>query len=104
MAVPANTTTQDLSGTYTMNKTLSDSSQAILKMQNVPFIIRQAVQYSSIAVTLQQYADGRGTVHVDQEQVSTGGVRNNEERVLDNQVALRENKVWGKVRSRSRYA
>ena len=91
-----------MSGSYTLSKTLSDSSQAVLKMQNVAFIIRQAVQYSTVTVTLKQYTDAQGRVHLDQEQVSTGGIKNNEERVLDGNEENKENKIWGKVKGRSR--
>ena len=102
MAVPTTLTLKDLSGSYTLNKTLSDSLQPMLRMQNIGFIIRQAVQYSSITVTLKQYTDAEGKVHLDQEQVSTGGIRNTEDRVLDGEWSEKENRIWGLVKSRSR--
>ena len=104
MAVPATVTIKDLSGTYTLSKTLSDSTQALLRMQNIGFIVRQAAQYSSITITLKQYTDGQGKVHLDQVQVSTGGLRNAEERTLDGQWSEKENWIWGKVKGLSRYA
>ncbi|KAK4550191.1 hypothetical protein LTR36_003158 [Oleoguttula mirabilis] len=102
MAVPASVTTKDMSGTYTLNKTLSDSSQAVLKMQNIGFIVRQAAQYSTVTATLKQYTDDRGVVHLDQDQVSTGGIRNIEERTLDGVSGERTNSIWGKVRGVTR--
>lgn len=102
MAVPAHVTTKDMSGTYVLNKTLSDSSQAVLKMQNIGFLVRQAAQYSTVTVTLKQYTDDQGVVHLDQDQVSTGGIRNIEERSLNGEWGERVNKIWGKVKGMTR--
>lgn len=109
MAVPTHITTRNLSGVYTMNKQLSDSSQQTLKMQNVGWLVRQAVQYSNIEVTLKQYTtpaegDKPEVEHLDQYQVSTGGMGNSEERIMDWQTGVIKNKIWGEVRGRSRYA
>lgn len=104
MAVPSTVNTQNLSGIYTLNRTLSDSSQAMLEMQNVGFFIRQAVQYSNITVSLKQYTHpDTGSQHLDQEQVSTGGVRNVEDRVMDWEWTDKSNWIWGMVHGRSRY-
>ncbi|KAK5124105.1 hypothetical protein LTR85_001808 [Meristemomyces frigidus] len=103
MAVPASVTVKDMSGTYTLNKTLSDSSQATLKLQNVGFIVRQAAQYSAVTVTLKQYTDDKGVVHLDQDQVSTGGVRNLEERLVNGEWGERANKIWGQVKGMARF-
>lgn len=102
MAVPAHVTTKDMSGTYVLSKTLSDSSQAVLKMQNIGFLVRQAAQYSTVTVTLKQYTDDQGVVHLDQDQVSTGGIRNIEERSLNGEWGERVNKIWGKVKGMTR--
>lgn len=103
MAVPATATTQNMSGTYVLNKTLSDSSEALLKMQGIGFIVRQAVKYSTVNVTLKQYTDENGKVHLDQDQASTGGVKNSEERTCDGQWAEAENRIWGKVKGCTKY-
>jgi hypothetical protein len=103
MAVPDEITTRSLTGIYTLNRTLSDSSQTVLKMQNINFLVRSAVAYSTVTVTLQQYTDPTGLHHLDQEQLSTGGIRNFEDRVMDWQWTDKENWIWGKVRGHSRY-
>lgn len=101
MAAPASVTIKDLSGTYGLNKTLSDNSVPLLKMQGIGFIVRQAVQYGTITVTLKQYTDDKGMVHLDQDQV-TAGTHNEEERHLNWEWAETTSKIWGKVKGRNR--
>ena len=104
MAVPQRVTTKDMTGTYTLNKTLSDSSQAVLKMQGIGWVVRQAVQYSNITQIMKQYTDEKGVVHVDQEAISTGGIRNVEDREIlgPGEWREKENKIWGKVKGMTR--
>lgn len=105
--VPDNITTLNISGQYTLNAKISDSSQQTLKMQNVGWLVRQAVQYSSIETTLHQYTekgeDGKEVGRLDQVQISTGGVKNTEERVMNWEMLPTTNKIWGEVRGKSRY-
>ena len=104
MAVPPEITIQALSGSYTLNRTLSDSSQQVLKMQSVGFLVRQAVAYSNITITLHQYKHAiTGLSHLDQYQTSTGGIKNFEDRIMDWEWTVKENWIWGKVKGRSRY-
>ena len=103
MAIPPEITTQNLSGTYLLNRTLSDSSQTVLKMQGVNFVVRSAVAYSHVTVTLSQYTDSEGKKHLDQEQLSTGGIKNFEDRIMDGAWTEKYNWIWGKVLGQSRY-
>lgn len=103
MSIPSEITTRNLTGIYTLNRHLSDSSQTVLKMQNIGWVIRQAVAYSTVTVTLQQYTDSEGQNHLDQEQLSTGGIKNFEDRIMDWETTDKENWIWGKVKGRSRY-
>ncbi|KAK5172158.1 uncharacterized protein LTR77_003796 [Saxophila tyrrhenica] len=105
MAVPPEITIHNLTGSYTLNRTLSDSSQQVLKMQSIGFLVRQAVAYSTVTVTLQQYTNPTtGLRHLDQTQTSTGGIRNFEDPIMDWKYTEKENWIWGKVKGRSRYA
>jgi len=104
MAVPQSVTTKDMSGTYTLNKTQSDSSQAVLKMQGIGWVVRQAVQYSTITQIMKQYTDEKGVVHLDQESISTGGIKNTEDREIMGPGVWgeKDNKLWGKVKGMTR--
>lgn len=101
--VPPTTTVANMSGTYTLNKTLSDSTDALLKMQGIGWVVRQAAAYSNITVTMKQYVEAEsGKIRLDNEQASTGGLKSSEERVLDWEWREKDDRIWGKVRGRSR--
>ena len=100
--VPASVTISNLTGSYILNAKLSDSSTAVLKLQNVGWVVRQAASYSTVTIELKQYTDDKGNVHLDQEQFSTGGQQNSEVRVMNGEWAETENKIWGKVKGVSR--
>lgn len=105
MAAPPSVTIHSLSGAYDLNKTLSDSTGAMLKMQNIGFLVRQAANYSAITVHLSQYPypENANVVQVDQEQISTGNMKQYEPRILDGEVREREIQYWGKVRGWNKY-
>ena len=102
MAVPAEKTVQDMNGIYVLNKTLSDSVDELLQLQNIGWIIRKAVAYSTITVTMNQYKDDSGKVHLDQTQRSTGGITNAEARILDWEPMETKNAIWGQVKGQNR--
>jgi hypothetical protein len=100
MAAPTSVTIKSLTGTFVMDKTLSDSSIPVLKMQKIPWIVQQAVYYSTITVKLKQYTDDAGVVHIDQEQLSTGTVQH-EPRLVTGEFGERDVQFWGKVKGKS---
>ncbi|KAF2723320.1 hypothetical protein K431DRAFT_283126 [Polychaeton citri CBS 116435] len=100
--VPDSVDIGNMTGVYTLNKTLSSPTDAVLRMQKVGWLIRQAVAYSNVTVTIRQYTDAEDRLHLDTEQVSTGGIRSNEERTLDWTWRDKSDTVFGKVRGRVR--
>ncbi|GAB7364147.1 hypothetical protein MBLNU230_g4698t1 [Neophaeotheca triangularis] len=104
MAVPPSATTHNLTGTYILNRTLSDSTQAVLKQQGVGFIVRQAAAYSNVTISINHSTDQSSkTDRIDLEQTSTGGLKSEEQRVLDGQWREKEDKIWGKVKGATSY-
>ncbi len=101
MAAPSTVTPSNLTGTYSLNKKLSDSMDAVLKMQGVGWLVRQAAAYSAISVSMKQY-ERDGKVCLDVEQVSTGGLKSEEERVLDWEWREKDDRIWGKVKGKAR--
>lgn len=101
MAAPSTVGPSNMSGTYTLNKTLSDSMEAVLKMQGVGWLVRQAAAFSNITVTMRQYVKD-GVMCLDVEQVSTGGLKSQEERVLNWQWREKDDRIWGRVKGRAR--
>ena len=103
MAAPPSVTIHSLSGTYTLNSKLSDPMDAVLKMQGVGWLVRQAAAYSTVTVNMKQYARPEdGVVCLDVDQVSTGGIRSTEERVLNWEWFEKNDRIWGKVRGKAR--
>jgi hypothetical protein len=103
MAAPPSVNVHNLSGAYTLNSKLSDSMDAVLKMQGVGWLVRQAAAYSTVTVKMSQYARPEdGVVCLDVDQVSTGGIRSTEERVLNWEWFEKNDRIWGKVRGKAR--
>lgn len=100
--VPDNVNVDDMSGSYTMNKTISDSADKILELQGVSWLVRTAISYSTVTIHLNQYTDDDGVTHLDMETESTGGMTNSEERSMRWEFKEATDKIFGHVRSRSR--
>jgi len=85
-----------------MNKSLSDDPDAILAMQGVSWLVRRAIKWSNIRLNVTQYTDGDGLVHIDIEQVSSVATTI-EDRTIDWTFREKEDRVFGKVKGRTRW-
>lgn len=89
-----------------MNKSLSDDYDRILQMQGVSWFLRKAISYATITLTITQYIDDTADklTHIDISQVATGGVGGTKEkRVLDYTWREHEDRIFGKVKGKSRW-
>jgi len=103
MAAPESVNLRNLSGRWVMNKDLSGDTDSVLAMQGMSWFIRKAVSYSAVTLNIKQYTDEEGAIHIDVEQVSTGGFKNNEERKIDWTWREKKDNMFGLVRGRSRF-
>jgi len=103
MAVPDSVSLRNLSGTYTMNKTLSGDADPVLKMQGMGWLVRQGVKYSAITLVIKEYTDENGIVHIDIDQTSTGGFKNDEPRQFDWEWHEKDDPIFGKVKGRGKW-
>ncbi|KAI0076232.1 hypothetical protein K474DRAFT_1663209 [Panus rudis PR-1116 ss-1] len=102
MAAPADMTTLDISGKYMMNKTLSDDTDEILRLQGVGWMTRKAIKLATLYLTVKHYKED-DVEHIDIDQVLTGGVgATTELRVLNWQERNHEDHVFGPVIGKSR--
>lgn len=101
MAAPPSIHIHNMTAHYDMNKKLSDSTSDMLKQQGLPWLVRQAANYSAVEIRLHQHEEADG-LHIDQEQISTGGVVQLEQRVLNGEWGEREILYWGKVKGWNR--
>ncbi|OCH96031.1 hypothetical protein OBBRIDRAFT_358687 [Obba rivulosa] len=103
MAVPQDMTILDISGKYMMNKSLSDDTDEILRLQGVSWFKRKAIRMASIYLTVKHYTSDDGVEHIDIDQVLSGGVGSNtENRILDYEEREINDPTFGWVLSRSR--
>ena len=102
MAAPDSVNVHNMNASYDMNKKISDSTGNMLKMQGLPWLVRQAANYSAVEVVLKQYKEADG-VHLDQEQISTGNVKQLEPRILNGEEGERDIQFWGKVKGKNKY-
>jgi len=103
MAAPPEVTTLDLSGTFTMNKSLSDDTDEILRLQGVSWFMRKLISSVTITLYVKQYKDANGDEHIDIEQIGTGGFKGNyEQRILTWSEREADDRVFGPVIGKSR--
>ncbi|EGO05177.1 hypothetical protein SERLA73DRAFT_174144 [Serpula lacrymans var. lacrymans S7.3] len=103
MAAPPNVTTTDLSGRYLMNKSLSDSTDEILRLQGVSWFKRRAIATFSLTLTVSHYKDDDGVEHIDIDQTLSGGIPGTrEERTLNWESHPNYDDVFGAVFGKSR--
>ena len=126
MAAPGDMTSIDLSGKYMMvcsapchayarglslqliaaaaqNKSLSDDTDDILRLQGVGWWTRKAISMATIYLDVKHYKDDNGVEHIDIDQTLSGGISGTSEyRILDWDEREHEDHVFGPVLSKSR--
>ncbi|TFY71494.1 hypothetical protein EVG20_g1521 [Dentipellis fragilis] len=103
MAVPPEFTTFDISGTYVLNKSQSDDTDEILRLQGVGWFTRKAIGLATITLSVKHYKDDDGKEHIDIGTTLTGGIKGTtENRTLDWDRRTHEDHVFGSVIGQSR--
>ncbi|KNG90406.1 hypothetical protein ANOM_001040 [Aspergillus nomiae NRRL 13137] len=105
MAAPADITIKDLSGEWTMDKTLSNPTEPILALQGMGWMKRKALNIATVTLSVHQHADEKDpkVLHVKIEQTVTGGIPGTTEyRITDWEGREHEDHVFGNVRGQSR--
>ncbi|KIM32643.1 hypothetical protein M408DRAFT_326417 [Serendipita vermifera MAFF 305830] len=99
MAVPDNMTTSNLTGQFTLNKTLSDPTDRILMLQGVPWYIRQVVSFATLTINMSHYISEEDTFeHIDTKQTLTGGIKGTEEnRIFSGITREHKDYIFGTV-------
>ncbi|KAI0286924.1 hypothetical protein BGY98DRAFT_1104985 [Russula aff. rugulosa BPL654] len=92
MAAPSSITTLDLSATWVMNKTLSDDTDEVLRLQGVSWFRRRAI------------AGDDGVERIDIDQTLTGIPGTSENRILDWTFREHDDYLFGSVLGKSRRA
>ncbi|KAK4498791.1 hypothetical protein PRZ48_009301 [Zasmidium cellare] len=103
MAAPPEINVHNLNASFDMNKKIGDDTGPMLKMQGLPWLVRQAAAYSAVSINLKQYKDDEGVLHLDQEQISTGNVKQLEARLLNGEWGERDVDYWGHVKGWNKF-
>lgn len=104
MAAPSSITTLDLSATWVMNKTLSDDTDEILRLQGVSWFTRRAIALATITLYVRHYKGDDGVERIDIDQKLTGIPGTGENRILDWTFREHDDYLFGAVLGKSRRA
>ncbi|OQE43712.1 hypothetical protein PENCOP_c003G05079 [Penicillium coprophilum] len=106
MAAPTDVTIQNLSGKWEMDSTHSNPTDPLLSLQGMGWVMRKTLSYATVTIYVTQYADAENPslVHIDAQQVITGGIQGTkEERKLDWEEREHVDHIFGKLKGRSRF-
>ncbi|KAL4963694.1 uncharacterized protein BDV14DRAFT_190789 [Aspergillus stella-maris] len=107
MAIPSDITLKTLNGSWTLDKSVSDSSDSILRLQGVSWLTRKAISAATLTLHFTSSSieteDGTEIPQLTMRQTLTGGIPGStEERVMDWVERMRSNHVYGDVLSKSK--
>lgn len=85
------------------NKTLSDDTDDILKLQGVSWFKRRAISMFTLTLVVKHYTDDAGVEHIDIGQTLSGGIPGtDEDRTLDWQERNESDDIFGAVVSQTK--
>ncbi|KAK0208155.1 hypothetical protein DFS33DRAFT_1371692 [Desarmillaria ectypa] len=104
MAVPGpeKFTILDISGKFYLNKTLSDSTDEILRLQGVSWLKRKAISIGTVTLYIKHYRDDEGIEKVDIDQTVAGISGTSEKRTLTWTERENNDDIFGPVIGKSR--
>ncbi|KAL6310491.1 hypothetical protein BKA93DRAFT_883386 [Sparassis latifolia] len=94
MAAPQTMNTLNISGKYVMNKTLSDDSDDILRLQGVGWLIRKTIRITTLHLYCKHYVS-ETVEHIDVDQTLNGIKGTAENRTFDWTERLDYDYVFG---------
>ncbi|KIV80778.1 hypothetical protein PV11_08255 [Exophiala sideris] len=100
MAAPPEINCTNLTGTFVMNKSLSDDLDALLTLQGLSWFTRKAISLATITLTIREYSKD-SLWHIDITQSSSLSTTQ-ENRTLDWQDRNHNDKIFGQCRGKSR--
>ncbi|KAL4957565.1 hypothetical protein BDW69DRAFT_191535 [Aspergillus filifer] len=107
MSIPAEIALKTLKGSWTLDKSVTDSSDSILRLQGVSWLTRRAISVATQTLHFNsstiQNEGGTQIPQLTMRQTLTGGIPGStEERVMDWFERLRSNHVYGNILSKSK--
>ncbi|KAL7929274.1 hypothetical protein V8C35DRAFT_315960 [Trichoderma chlorosporum] len=107
MAAPPEVTMQELTGSWTMSKTLSDSFEPVLTIQGIPWIMRKVASMATMSMKVTQEVDDTGLktlIFTQGTSLAIGGISEEKElRALDWREEFHTSPIFGTTSHRSRF-
>ncbi|KIX07493.1 uncharacterized protein Z518_02146 [Rhinocladiella mackenziei CBS 650.93] len=101
MAAPPELSCTNLSGKFTLNKSLSDDVDSMLALQGLSWLTRKAIGLATVVLTIREYTND-GILHIDITSAASGLSTTQEDRILDWQERETKDKIFGTVNGQSR--
>ncbi|KAF5011921.1 hypothetical protein F66182_15307 [Fusarium sp. NRRL 66182] len=109
MAAPADTTIQNLNGTWVLNKSLSTDIEPLLALQGIGWLTRKAIGVATITLAVTQHIEPNADdpsnapiTKINIEQTATGGIKSTESRTTDWRVREHKDRTFGQCAAQSR--
>ncbi|KAL5340189.1 NADP-dependent oxidoreductase domain-containing protein [Aspergillus crustosus] len=114
MAIPSDITIKTLKGSWTLDKSITDDSDGILKLQGVAWLIRKGIGAATTTLQFTSTTEPSSSspssssstepaTNITMRQTLTGGIPgSSEERITDWVERERANHIYGNVQTRSR--
>ena len=101
MAAPPEINCRNLTGKFVLNKSISDDIDALLTLQGIGWWTRKAIGLATVVLTVKEYTKDN-VIHIDITQVASGLSTTQEDRILNWTETPHNDKIFGKVRGKSR--
>ncbi|KAK9472943.1 uncharacterized protein V1510DRAFT_415613 [Dipodascopsis tothii] len=102
VAVPPTLSLHQIKAKFRMNKDISSNVEEVLKAQNVSWATRTAIKYSPVSLLVDNHTDdATATEYYVSTQLLPGGIKSEENRVLDNAVHEKVSPVFGPVKGQN---
>ncbi|KAL2820229.1 hypothetical protein BDW59DRAFT_117814 [Aspergillus cavernicola] len=108
MATPTDITLINYSGSWTMDRTISDPTDPVLAMQGLSWFMRTTLAWVSVTLNTKQYqspdSSDKTIQHIDVDNIVTGGVQGtSEQRITDWKKREHSDNIFGRVEGQSRF-
>ncbi|QPH00313.1 hypothetical protein C2857_003740 [Epichloe festucae Fl1] len=111
MAAPPEKTLKNLNGRWTVDSQLSESVDPALVIQGIGYVIRTAISYATITITVNQYEappkppneSTETFTHIDINQSASGLTSTQENRCVDDTEREHSDWLFGTVKGRTKW-
>ncbi|RMZ82060.1 hypothetical protein DV737_g2208, partial [Chaetothyriales sp. CBS 132003] len=101
MAIPQELTMPNFSGTYVINKQISDDLDPLFVLQGLSWFVRRTIGFATVTTRINHYSKD-GVAHLDLTSSALGLPKTFDNRVLDFELRFRQDRIFGNMKIKSR--